>query len=94
MSLLSDCGCNAPPLGGMEEYGICSHCHDHCGFYDDEKVCPECDEYEEDCVCNTYHIIYTLNGKTQDKYKEFQGFEEAEDWCEKLGANYWEIGLP
>jgi len=42
---------------------------------------------------NAYHIIYTLNGKTQDTYKKFEGFEEAEIWCEQLGASYWEIGL-
>jgi len=40
-----------------------------------------------------FHIIYTLNGETLDIYKEFEGFEEAEEWIEKLGASYWEIGL-
>jgi len=35
--LLSDC-CTAPPAGGMEEYGICGDCKEHCEFYDDEEL--------------------------------------------------------
>ena len=34
--LLSEC-CSAPPAG-ISEYGICSHCHDHCEFYDSDKI--------------------------------------------------------
>jgi len=34
--LLSDC-CGALPAGGMEEYGICGDCKEHCEFYDDEE---------------------------------------------------------
>jgi len=37
--LLSDC-CTAPPAGGMEEYGICGECKEHCEFYDDEEAQP------------------------------------------------------
>lgn len=33
--LLSNC-CGAPPAGGMEEYGICGECQEHCEFLDDE----------------------------------------------------------
>jgi len=37
--LLSDC-CTAPPAGGMEEYGICGECKEHCEFWDDEEEEP------------------------------------------------------
>jgi len=41
--LLSDC-CTAPPAGGMEEYGICGECKEHCEFLDDEisNYCSHC----------------------------------------------------
>jgi len=35
--LVSDCCGAAPPLG-MEEYGICGDCREHCDFVDDEEV--------------------------------------------------------
>ncbi len=37
MSLLSAC-CDARPVGGMEEYGICGACKEHCEFWDDREV--------------------------------------------------------
>ena len=37
VSLYSDC-CGASPVGGMEEYGICGECKEHCEFWDDQIV--------------------------------------------------------
>ncbi len=47
MSLYSDC-CSASPLGGMEEYGICGDCKEHCEFWDDEET--KCDKSEDDLI--------------------------------------------
>lgn len=39
-----------------------------------------------------FHIIYTLNGKVHDIFREFSSVKEAENWLKKIGATYWLIG--
>lgn len=62
---LSKC-CDALPAGGMEEYGVCGKCKEHCEFYDvgelgkKEKIihlssCPvygETPRDDEPCECD------------------------------------------
>ena len=34
---LSFC-CEAPPLGGIEEYGFCGHCEEHTEFLTEQEL--------------------------------------------------------
>jgi hypothetical protein len=41
----------------------------------------------------SYHVIYTINGKTFSEDWHAANIAEVEDRLRALGASYWEIGL-
>ena len=79
MSKLSDC-CDAPPVGGMEEYDICGKCKEHCEFWDDEGGCldPEncgmtvkdfdCGDFEGYCENCSEDLEHALQCKMDEFY--------------------------
>ena len=40
-----------------------------------------------------FYIIYTLNKNVRTENRKFESFQDAENWLEEIGAEYWEIGM-
>lgn len=42
----------------------------------------------------SFHIIYTISGIVHDEWKQFDSFDECENWIRAMHPQYYEIGIP